>query len=87
MWALGHMTYNALGHAVDALDYLKLLQSQTIFNFMEIPATMAIATLALCFMNAEVFQRHVKIRKGQAAKVCGSCILPRALLKVCSSIL
>lgn len=71
MWALSHMTLNALGHVVDALDYLKMLQNQSVFNFVAIPATMAVATLALCFMNAEVFQRNVKIRKGQAVKVCG----------------
>ena len=72
IWALSHMTLNALGHAVDALDYLALLRNQTAFNFVAIPATMAMATLALCFMNTEVFQRNVKIRKGQAVKVGGN---------------
>lgn len=71
MWALSHMTLNALGHAVDALDYMAMLRNQSVFNFVAIPATMAIATLALCFMNADVFQRNVKIRKGQAVKVGG----------------
>jgi farnesyl-diphosphate farnesyltransferase len=70
MWVLSHMTLNALGHTIDALDYLTLLRNQSVFNFVAIPATMAIATLTLCFMNPAVFQRNVKIRKGQAVKVC-----------------
>ena len=70
MWALSHMTLDALGHVVDALDYLAMLHNQSVFNFVAIPTTMALATLALCFMNAEVFQRNVKVRKGQAVKVC-----------------
>src|SRR5258706_6211909 len=60
MWVLSHMTLNALGHVVDALDYLTLLHNQSVFNFVAIPATMAIATLALCFMNAEMFQRFAR---------------------------
>ncbi len=65
------MMLNALGHVVDALDYLTMLHNQSMSNFVAIPATMAIATLALCFMNAEVFQSNVMIRKGQAVNVCG----------------
>jgi len=71
MWVLSHMMLNALGHVVDALDYLTMLHNQSMSNFVAIPATMAIATLALCFMNAEVFQSNVMIRKGQAVNVCG----------------
>ena len=70
MWALSHMTLNALSHCVDSLDYLVLLRNQTVFNFCAIPAVMAIATLELCFMNPEVFQRNIKIRKGEAVRVC-----------------
>jgi farnesyl-diphosphate farnesyltransferase len=83
MWALSHMTLNALGHIVDALDYLSLLHNQSVFNFVAIPATMAIATLALCFMNAEVFQRNVKIRKGQAVKVCATVHPRSSAARVC----
>ena len=71
MWVLSHLTLNALGHTVGALDYLTMFRNQSVFNFVAIPATIAIATLALCFMNADVFQRNVKIREGQAVKVCG----------------
>ena len=69
LWALSEMTLDALRHAVDALDYLSLLKNQSIFNFCAIPQSMAMATLALCFMNPNVFHRNVKIRKAQAAKV------------------
>lgn len=69
LWALSHMTLNALGHCVDALDYLVLLKNQTVFNFCAIPAAMAIATLTLCFMNPNVFQRNVKIRRAEAVQV------------------
>ncbi|KAF8514473.1 isoprenoid synthase domain-containing protein [Gautieria morchelliformis] len=67
LWALSEMTLDALRHAVDALDYLTLLKNQSVFNFCAIPATMALATLELCFMNKNVLHRNVKIRKGQAA--------------------
>jgi len=65
MWVLSHMTLIALGHVVDALDYLTMLHNQSVFNFVAIPATMAIATLALCFMNAEVFQRMSRFARGK----------------------
>ena len=64
------MILNALCHATDALDYLRLLKNQSIFNFCAIPQTMAIATLTLCFKNPEMFQRNIKIRRAEAASVC-----------------
>jgi farnesyl-diphosphate farnesyltransferase len=69
MWVLSTMTLDAIGHATDALDYLSLLKNQSVFNFCAIPAVMAMATLELCFMNPAVFERNVKIRKGQAVQV------------------
>jgi farnesyl-diphosphate farnesyltransferase len=69
LWAFSEMTLDALRHATDALDYLTLLKNQSVFNFCAIPATMAIATLELCFMNTNVIHRNVKIRKGQAVQV------------------
>lgn len=68
-WALSGMVLDALRHAVDSLDYLRLLGSQSVFSFCAIPATMAMATLALCFANPAVFCRNVKIRKAQAARL------------------
>jgi len=46
MWALSHLTLNVLGHTVGALDYLSMLRNQSVFNFVAMPATVAIATLA-----------------------------------------
>ena len=68
-WVQSGMVLDALRHATDSLDYLRLLRNQTVFNFCAIPAAMAMATLNLCFMNPEMFQRHIKIRKAEAAKV------------------
>ena len=68
-WALSAMTLDTIQHAIDPLDYLTLLKNQTVFNFCAIPQTMAMATLCLCFMNYEMFQRNIKIRKAEAASV------------------
>ncbi len=80
-WAQSGMILNALGHATDALDYLRLLKNQSIFNFCAIPAAMAIATLELCFMNEDMFQRNIKIRKAEAANV--RLLLPLAIEYAC----
>jgi farnesyl-diphosphate farnesyltransferase len=69
LWALSEMTLDALRHATPALDYLCLLKCQSVFNFVAIPAVMAIATLERCFMNPDVLKKNVKIRKGEAVKV------------------
>jgi farnesyl-diphosphate farnesyltransferase len=69
MWAQSGMVLDALRHATDTLDYLKLLKNQSVFNFCAIPAAMSIATLALCFRNPEMFQKNIKIRKAEAASV------------------
>jgi len=66
-WVQSNMIVDALRHSIDALDYLRFLKNQTVFNFCAIPATMAIATLDLCFMNPAMFQRNIKIRKAEAA--------------------
>lgn len=68
-WVQSGMILNVLGHATDSLDYLRLLRNQSVFNFCAIPQSMAIATLALCFMNPDMFQRNIKIRKAEAADV------------------
>lgn len=69
-WAQTGMVVDALRHATDSLDYLRLIRNQTIFNFCAIPSAMAMATLSLCFMNKEMFQHNIKIRKAAAAEVC-----------------
>ncbi|KAJ3564663.1 hypothetical protein NP233_g8145 [Leucocoprinus birnbaumii] len=68
-WVQSNMVLDALRHATDGLDYLRYLKNQTVFNFCAIPACMAIATLELCFMNPEMFQRNIKIRKAVAAQI------------------
>ena len=60
------MVLNALDHAEDCLFYLAGLREQSVFNFCAIPQTMAIATLELCFRNYNMFQRNIKITKGDA---------------------
>jgi len=68
-WIQSGMILDALRHACDALDYLRLLKTQTVFVFCAVPVCMAMATLSLCFMNPEMFQRNIKIRKAEAAKL------------------
>jgi len=74
-WVQTHMVLDALRHSIDALDYLKLIKNQSVFNFVAIPASMAIATLELCFMNPTMFERNIKIRKSDAATVSSRSFL------------
>jgi farnesyl-diphosphate farnesyltransferase len=69
LFASSEMVLDALRHAVDALDYLTLLRTQSVFNFVAIPAVMAIATLERCFMNPDILKKNVKIRRGEAIRV------------------
>ena len=63
------MVLNALEHVEDCLFYLAGLREQSVFNFCAIPQSMAIATLELCFRNPAVFQRNIKITKGEACQL------------------
>ncbi|RMD44232.1 hypothetical protein DV735_g922, partial [Chaetothyriales sp. CBS 134920] len=63
------MVLNALNHAEECLFYLAGLREQSVFNFCAIPQAMAIATLELCFQNYSMFERNVKITKGQACQI------------------
>ncbi|KYO41025.1 squalene synthase [Alligator mississippiensis] len=63
---LNELITNALHHVPDVLKYLSRLKNQSVFNFCAIPQAMAIATLAACYNNKQVFRGVVKIRKGQA---------------------
>lgn len=78
MFAASEMVLDALRHAVDALDYMTLLKSQSVFNFVSIPAVMAIATLERCFMNPDIFKKAVKIRRGEAIRVSPASLLRTA---------
>ncbi|XP_018887627.1 squalene synthase isoform X3 [Gorilla gorilla gorilla] len=63
---LNELITNALQHIPDVITYLSRLRNQSVFNFCAIPQVMAIATLAACYNNQQVFKGAVKIRKGQA---------------------
>ena len=63
------MVLNSLGHADECLFYLAGLKEQSVFNFAAIPQTMAIATLELVFRNPKIFEKNVKITKGQACQI------------------
>ncbi|KAG9467477.1 hypothetical protein GDO78_014883, partial [Eleutherodactylus coqui] len=63
---LNELVTNALQHVPDVLLYLSRLRNQSVFNFCAIPQVMAVATLAACYNNHQVFKGVVKIRKGQA---------------------
>ncbi|XP_067844561.1 squalene synthase-like isoform X2 [Heptranchias perlo] len=63
---MNELITNALQHVPDVIKYLSRLHNQSVFNFCAIPQVMAIATLAACYNNPQVFRGVVKIRKGQA---------------------
>jgi len=63
------MILTALTRADDCLYYLAGLREQSVFNFCAIPQSMAIATLEVCFQNYAIFQKNVKITKGQACQL------------------
>ena len=66
---LNHMVNDALSHATDCLNYLKILRNERVFRFCAIPQVMAIATLAEVYNNQNVFTENVKIRKGLTAQL------------------
>jgi len=66
---LNHLVTDALSHAPTCLDYMERLKDPSIFAFVAIPQVMAIATLATCYNNHNVFTGVVKIRRGQNARI------------------
>eukprot|EP01102_Stenamoeba_stenopodia_P008625 TRINITY_DN2505_c0_g1_i2.p1 TRINITY_DN2505_c0_g1~~TRINITY_DN2505_c0_g1_i2.p1 ORF type:complete len:454 (+),score=124.31 TRINITY_DN2505_c0_g1_i2:107-1363(+) len=66
---LNYLVNNALQHIPDVMDYMSKLKHPMVFRFCAIPQVMAIATLALCYNNDDVFCKVVKIRKGLSAKM------------------
>jgi farnesyl-diphosphate farnesyltransferase len=69
VYCLNDLITNALNHVPACLDYMSRLQDPKVFNFCAIPQVMAIATLALCYNNQDVFKGVVKIRRGQNARI------------------
>ena len=60
------MVLNSLKHADECLFYMAGIKDQSVFNFVAIPQSMAIATLELVFQNPKIFEKNVKITKGAA---------------------
>ena len=63
------MVLNALRKADLCLFYMAGVKEQSVFNFVAIPQTMAMATLELCFQNPAIFEKNVKITKGSACQL------------------
>ena len=57
------------GHSKACDGCIGLLKNQSVFNFCAVPATMAMATLKLCFMNKDIFQQNIKIHEAATVKV------------------
>jgi len=68
VFCLNDLITNAFNHVTDCLEYMSRLRDKKVFNFCAIPQVMAVATLALCYDNHNVFTGVVKIRRGQNAK-------------------
>lgn len=66
---LSDMVLDALKHIEECLFYMAGMREQSVFNFVAIPQTMAIATLELMFQNPDVLKRNVKITKGDACQI------------------
>ncbi|KAH8816474.1 isoprenoid synthase domain-containing protein [Xylogone sp. PMI_703] len=63
------MVLNSLKHADECLFYMAGIKEQSVFNFVAIPQSMAIATLDLVFRNPAIFEKHIKITKGDACQL------------------
>jgi len=63
------MVLNSLSHADECLFYLAGVKEQSVFNFAAIPQSMAIASLELVFQNPKIFEKNVKITKGDACRI------------------
>ncbi|KAK0610557.1 isoprenoid synthase domain-containing protein [Bombardia bombarda] len=63
------MVLNALRHADECLYYMAGIRDQSVFNFVAIPQSMAIATIELLFRNPDIFEKNIKITKGDACQL------------------
>ncbi|KAI6086725.1 farnesyl-diphosphate farnesyltransferase [Hypoxylon rubiginosum] len=66
LYCSSELVLNALKHADECLFYMAGIKEQSVFNFVAIPQSMAIATLELVFQNPKIFHSHIKITKGDA---------------------
>lgn len=63
------MVMQSLRHADECLFYMAGIKDQSVFNFVAIPQSMAIATLELVFQNPKIFETNIKITKGDACQL------------------
>lgn len=74
---ISELSLHSLRHVEHVLEYLSAINDESLFRFCAIPQAMSIATLELVFNNTDVFQRNVKITKGETAKlIVGSRTMP-----------
>ncbi|KAG7873704.1 hypothetical protein KL938_005114 [Ogataea parapolymorpha] len=78
------LVLNVLDHVKDVLVYLSMVYDHSTYCFCAIPQVMAIATLALVFQNPYVFQKNVKIRKGETCSLILECRTYEGVLNVFS---
>jgi farnesyl-diphosphate farnesyltransferase len=69
VYCASEMVLNALKHVEQCLFYMAGIRDQSVFNFVAIPQSMAIATLELVFQNPAIFESHLKITKGDACQL------------------
>lgn len=69
LYCSSEMVLDALKHADECLYYMAAVRDQSVFNFVAIPQSMAIATLDVVFMNPDIFVKNVKISKGDACQL------------------
>ena len=69
LYVQSEMVYEALRHAPDSLDFLRLLRKPSVFHFAAKLLCANFAKLDVCFMNMDVFLRDVKVRKVEGVKV------------------
>ncbi|XP_025051485.1 squalene synthase-like isoform X2 [Alligator sinensis] len=63
---LNEMITDALQHVPDVLKYLSRLKNKGVFNYWASLQVIAIATLAACYNNKDMFRGIVKMQKEQA---------------------
>lgn len=66
---ISEMVLDVLKHSEECLFYMAGIRDQSVFNFVAIPQTMAMATIELVFRNPAVLERNVKISKGDACQI------------------
>jgi len=76
---LNDLITNAFQHIPDCLEYMSRLKNKDIFNFCAIPQIMAIATLALCYQNHDVFTAVVKMKREETEEIIFNMNGPKSL--------